>query len=380
MNQNLKSLFMLDPKITYLNHGSFGACPTPIFNELIKWQKKLELEPTKHLAFDVYEYLEQSRISLSNYIDCNKDDIIFSPNPSTALNTVIKSLDLKKNDEILTTNHEYGALDKTWKFICKKTGAKYIQTDIPLPFLSEEDFIERLEAKITSKTKIIFASHITSSTAIIFPAKKISALAKKHNLFCIIDGAHAPAFIDLSIKKINCDVYVGACHKWMCSPKGVSFLYVKKNYQNKIDPLVVSWGYDSDFPSKSKFLDYHQWQGTKDMSAYLTIPYTIKFLKENNWNKIREKCNKINIWARNEINNLLDKENICDDKFLGQMSSIYMDIEANPKNNIEFYKKYNIQVPFILWNNKSFFRISIQVYNTKEDIHKLLYALKKHML
>ena len=380
MNQNLKSLFMLDPKITYLNHGSFGACPTPIFNELIKWQKKLELEPTKHLAFDVYEYLEQSRISLSNYIDCNKDDIIFSPNPSTALNTVIKSLDLKKNDEILTTNHEYGALDKTWKFICKKTGAKYIQTDIPLPFLSEKDFIERLEAKITSKTKIIFASHITSSTAIIFPAKKISALAKKHNLFCIIDGAHAPAFIDLSIKKINCDVYVGACHKWMCSPKGVSFLYVKKNYQNKIDPLVVSWGYDSDFPSKSKFLDYHQWQGTKDMSAYLTIPYTIKFLKENNWNKIREKCNKINIWARNEINNLLDKENICDDKFLGQMSSIYMDIEANPKNNIEFYKKYNIQVPFILWNNKSFFRISIQVYNTKEDIHKLLYALKKHML
>ena len=380
MNQNLKSLFMLDPKITYLNHGSFGACPTPIFNELIKWQKKLELEPTKHLAFDVYEYLEQSRISLSNYIDCNKDDIIFSPNPSTALNTVIKSLDLKKNDEILTTNHEYGALDKTWKFICKKTGAKYIQTDIPLPFLSEKDFIERLEAKITSKTKIIFASHITSSTAIIFPAKKISALAKKHNLFCIIDGAHAPAFIDLSIKQINCDVYVGACHKWMCSPKGVSFLYVKKNYQNKIDPLVVSWGYDSDFPSKSKFLDYHQWQGTKDMSAYLTIPYTIKFLKENNWNKIREKCNKINIWARNEINNLLDKENICDDKFLGQMSSIYMDIEANPKNNIEFYKKYNIQVPFILWNNKSFFRISIQVYNTKEDIHKLLYALKKHML
>ena len=380
MNQNLKSLFMLDPKITYLNHGSFGACPTPVFNELIKWQKKLELEPTKHLAFDVYEYLEQSRISLSNYIDCNKDDIIFSPNPSTALNTVIKSLDLKKNDEILTTNHEYGALDKTWKFICKKTGAKYIQTDIPLPFLSEEDFIERLEAKITSKTKIIFASHITSSTAIIFPAKKISALAKKHNLFCIIDGAHAPAFIDLSIKKINCDVYVGACHKWMCSPKGVSFLYVKKNHQNKIDPLVVSWGYDSDFPSKSKFLDYHQWQGTKDMSAYLTIPYTINFLKENNWNKIRKKCYKINIWARNEINNLLDKENICDDKFLGQMSSIYMDIEANPKNNIEFYKKYNIQVPFILWNNKSFFRISIQVYNTKEDIHKLLYALKKHML
>ncbi len=380
MNQELKSLFMLDPKITHLNHGSFGACPKPIFNELIKWQKKLEMEPTKFLAFDVYDYLEESRYYLSKYIDCNKDDIIFSTNPSTALNTVIKSLDLKKNDEILTTNHEYGALDKTWKFICEKTGAKYIQSNIPLPFLSEEDFIKRLESKITSKTKIIFASHITSSTAIIFPAKKISALAKKYNLFCIIDGAHAPAFIDLSIKKINCDIYVGACHKWMCSPKGVSFLYVKKKYQNKIDPLVVSWGYDSDFPSKSKFLDYHQWQGTKDMSAYLTIPFTIKFLNENGWTDIRQECKKINIWARNEINNLLNKKNICDDKFLGQMSSIYMDKKANPENNIEFYEKYKIQVPFILWNDKSFFRISIQAYNTEEDIYKLLDALRKEML
>ncbi len=179
MNQELKSLFMLDPKITHLNHGSFGACPKPIFNELIKWQKKLEMEPTKFLAFDVYDYLEESRYYLSKYIDCNKDDIIFSTNPSTALNTVIKSLELKKNDEILTTNHEYGALDKTWKFICKKTGAKYIQSNIPLPFLSEEDFIKRLESKITSKTKIIFASHITSSTAIIFPAKKNKCFSKK---------------------------------------------------------------------------------------------------------------------------------------------------------------------------------------------------------
>ena len=380
MNEKLKSLFMLDPEITYLNHGSFGACPTPIFNELIKWQKKLEFEPTKHLAYEVYDYLEDSRYSLSKYIDCNKDDIIFSPNPSTALNTVIKSLDIKKDDEILTTNHEYGALDKTWKFICKKTGAKYIQTNIPLPFLSEEDFINRLESKITNKTKIIFASHITSSTAIIFPAKKISDLAKKHNLFCIIDGAHAPAFIDLSIKKINCDVYVGACHKWMCSPKGVSFLYVKKKYQNKIDPLVVSWGYDSDFPSTSKFLDYHQWQGTKDMSAYLSIPFTIKFLEQNNWIEIRNKCRKMNIWARNEINNLLNKENVCDKKFLGQMSSIYMDKKATTENNLDFYKKYKIQVPFILWNNKSFFRISTQVYNTKQDIYKLLDALKKEMI
>ncbi len=380
MNPQLKSLFMLDPKITYLNHGSFGACPRPIFEELINWQKQLEYEPVKHLAYDIYDHLEESRDALSKYVNCNKDDIIFTPNPSTALNTVIKSLDLKKDDEILTTNHEYGALDKTWNFICKKTGAKYIKTKISLPLLSNKKFIKKIESNISKKTKIIFISHVTSSTALIFPVKQISELAKKHNIFCIIDGAHAPAYLDLDIDKIDCDVYVGACHKWMCSPKGVSFLYVKKEYQNIIDPLVVSWGYESEFPGKSKFLDYHQWQGTRDMSAYLTIPTTIDFLKKYNWNKITSECREINLWARDEINQMLNKKALCKTKFLGQMSSIYIKKEATIDYHIYFYKKYKIQIPFILWNNISFIRISIQAYNTKEDIYKLLDALKKEML
>ena len=377
MNLKLKSLFMLNPDIIYLNHGSFGACPKPIFDSLINWQKKLEFEPVRHLAFDVYNYLEKSRDSLSKYVNCNQDDIIFTPNPSTALNTVIKSLDLKEDDEILTTNHEYGALVKTWNYICKKTGAKCIQTKIPLPLNSNENFIKRLESNITKKTKIIFISHVTSSTALIFPAKAISDLAKRHNIFCIIDGAHAPGYLNLNIKEIDCDVYVGACHKWMCSPKGVSFLYVKTEHQKMIDPLVISWGYESEFPGKSQFLDYHQWQGTRDMSAYLTIPTTIEFLKKNKWDKVTYECHKINLWARKKINQLLNKEPLCDEKFLGQMSSIYLNFKDPIETQINFYKKYNIQIPFIDWNNTSLIRISIQAYNTKEDVLKLLDALKK---
>ena len=232
MNPKLKSLFMLDPNITYLNHGSFGACPKPIFDELVNWQKQLEFEPTKHLAYDIFPLLEKSRKSLSDFIGCEMDDVILFPNPSTALNAVIKSLELNSDDEILTTNHEYGALDKTWSFICKKTGAKYIQQNIKLPLTSNTYFIERFKKGITDKTKVIFLSHITSSTALIFPVKEICKIAKEKNILCIIDGAHAPAHINLNIEDINPDVYVGACHKWMCSPKGVSFLYVKKELQN----------------------------------------------------------------------------------------------------------------------------------------------------
>ena len=377
MFPHLKSQFMLDPDIIHLNHGSYGSLPKPIFNSLLTWQKKLEFNPTKHLGFDLYNYLEKSRIALSNYVHCNKDDIAFFPNPSTALNTVIKSLDLKPGDEILSSNHEYGALDKTWNYMCKKTGIKYIQTSIPLPLTSNEDFINRFLENITKKTKIIFLSHITSSTGLIFPVKEICNIAKEKNIISIIDGAHVPGHINLNIKKLDPDVYTGACHKWMCSPKGTAFLYVKKKLQNIIDPLVISWGYESDNPGTSQFLDYLEWQGTNDMSSYLTIPDTINFLDKNNWKDVAKKCKELNLWARNEVHQLLGIDPISDDKFLGQMSSIPIRSKDILQDQIKFYLKYKIQIPFIKWHDKEFFRISIQAYNSKEDIVKLLEALKK---
>ena len=376
MHKKFKSKFMLDPEIVYLNHGSFGACPKNIFNSLIKYQKLLEFEPVKHLAHDVFEYLEKSRESLGNYINCNKDDVVFSPNPSTALNTVIRSLDLNDGDEILTTNHEYGALDKTWKYICKKTGAKYIQKIIPLPLESKEDFINNFAEGITKKTKVIFLSHITSPTALIFPVKEICKIAREKNILSIIDGAHAPAQINLDISDINPDIYVGACHKWMCSPKGVSFLFSKKEYQNKIDPLVISWGYEPDKINNNQFIDYHQWQGTRDMSAFLTIPETINFLEKNNWKEVTKECSKINLWAKKEINSLLSEEALSTDEFNGQMCSFYYKSKKDLNDfNIKFYLKYKIQLPFIEWNDKTLFRISIQAYNSKNDINVLLNAL-----
>ena len=376
MFPELKKLFMLDPKITYLNHGSYGACPKPIFDKLIKMKKRLEFEPVRFLGHDIFPLLEQSRKSLSDFIGCNMDDIIFTPNPSTALNTVIKSLDLKKNDEILTTNHEYGAIDRTWHFVCKKTGAKYINQPISLPLRSKEDFIAEFSKGLTDRTKIILISHITSPTALIFPIKEICKIARKLNILCIVDGAHAPGHIDLNIKDIDPDVYVGACHKWMCSSKGVSFLYVKKNIQSIIDPLVVSWGYELEYPSQSQFLDYHQWQGTKDMSSYLIIPDVIKFLNNHNWKQVAKKCRDMNMWARNEINQILNKKALCNEEFLGQMSSVYIDKKITLDFHIDFYKKHKIQIPFMVWNKKSLMRISIQAYNSKEDIYKLLKALK----
>ena len=377
MNSTYKSLFLLDKETIHLNHGSFGACPKPIFDALISWQKKLEFNPAKFLAFDIFVHLEKSRESLSEYINCDKNDIVFFPNPSTALNTVIKSLDLKKDDEILTTNHEYGALDKTWNFMCKNTGAKYIKQNIKLPLKSKNEFINTFIKGINKNTKVIFMSHITSPTGLIFPAEELCRIARENNIFCIIDGAHVPAHIDLDIKKLNPDIYTGACHKWMCAPKGTSFLYAKKNIQDDINPLVVSWGYDAEVPGVSKYLDYHQWQGTNDPSPYLTVPDVIAFLKKYNWKDVSLNCRKINIEARKLVNKTLNKMPISDDEFIGQMSAIEIKCTDSIQLIKKLYEDFKIVVPIVKWENKMLLRFSIQAYNSMEDIEKLIFAMKK---
>ena len=377
MNSTYKSLFLLDKETIHLNHGSFGACPKPIFDALISWQKKLEFNPAKFLAFDIFVHLEKSRESLSEYINCDKNDIVFFPNPSTALNTVIKSLDLKKDDEILTTNHEYGALDKTWNFMCKNTGAKYIKQNIKLPLKSKNEFINTFIKGINKNTKVIFMSHITSPTGLIFPAEELCQIARENNIFCIIDGAHVPAHIDLDIKKLNPDIYTGACHKWMCAPKGTSFLYAKKNIQDDINPLVVSWGYDAEVPGVSKYLDYHQWQGTNDPSPYLAVPDVIAFLKKYNWKDVSLNCRKINIEARKLVNKTLNKTPISDDDFIGQMSAIEVKCTDSIQLIKKLYEDFKIVVPIVKWENKMLLRFSIQAYNSMEDIEKLIFAMKK---
>ena len=270
MTEKIKSLFLLNDNVAYLNHGSFGACPKPVFNSLIKWKTKLENQPVQFLEVNCEKLIYNSRKALSEFIDCHVDDIVFFQNPTTAINEIVRSIDIKKNDEILSTDHEYGAMDKTWNFICNKTGAKHIKSSISMPVLSPKKFVDEFLSHVSSKTKIIFISHMTSSTGLYFPVKEICDFARKNNILSIVDGAHIPGHFSLSLNSLKPDIYVGACHKWLLCPKGVSFLYVNKKYQDHIDPLVVSWGYKSETPTHSQFQDNHLWQGTRDFSSFLT--------------------------------------------------------------------------------------------------------------
>ena len=377
----LRSLFLLDSQITYLNHGSFGACPIPIFENLQMWQKLLEKHPVKFFEKDIIENIYNAQRSLSQFINCSPDDIVFFLNPTTAINEIIRSMNLKKADEILSSDHEYGALDKAWEFICKKTGAKYIKAHIPLPIQSKESFINSFTSSITKKTKAIFLSHMTSSTGLLFPINEIVKLAKKQNILTIIDGAHIPGHIPLDLDSLGADIYTGTCHKWLLAPKGVSFLYVDKKIQNQIDPLVVSWGYDNPDEVRTRFQDHHLWQGTRDMSPYLTIPETIKFREKYHWDAVSRKCKEMVLDVREEIHSIVDMDPIVQDDpkdWLGQMCSFGIPnaVEDNQKIKDELINRYRIEIPVIEWKDHLYMRISLNGYNDENDVDRFLEVLK----
>jgi isopenicillin-N epimerase len=209
--------------------------------------------------------------------------------------------------------------------------------------------------------------------------QEICRRARDAGILSIVDGAHAAGQIPVNLQEIGADIYTGACHKWMLSPKGSSFLYARPEIQERLDPLVISWGYDADlgFGSGSMFIDYHEWQGTRDLSAYLTVPAAIAYMAEKGWDKVRADCHELAVMARQQINSLTDLPPICPEQegWLGQMFTARLpetDVQALKS---DLYKEYRIEVPIFKWNDQPFIRVSIQGYNTKGDVDTLLRGL-----
>jgi isopenicillin-N epimerase len=376
--ESLKDQFLLRPDIHFLNFGSFGATPKPIFEKYQDWQRVLEAEPVQFIAFDGYQYLADSRAVLAKFLNCaDKDDLVYVTNPSFAINMIAKSFPLNEGDEILSTDIEYGACDRTWEYYCKKKGATYRRQKINLPIVNKAQFIEDFFKGYNEKTKAIFISHITSATGLIFPAAEICAIAKEKGLITIVDGAHAPAHIPLDLSSIQADFYTGACHKWMMAPKGCSFLYATKSVQPICDPMIVSWGYQAFKPSHSHFLDYHQMIGTRDFSAFLTIDACIQFMELHDWKAVGQKCHQMVLAHAPRFFALLNSQPISplNSEWIGQMISIPIRTSDPEKLQRTLFLDYKIEVPIMRQGNDVYLRYSINAFNTVDDLDALYNAL-----
>ncbi len=352
----MREHFLLDPDVVYLNHGSFGACPRPVFERYQAWQRELEREPTQFIAHRLPELLEQARAALGAFVGADADDLTFVQNAGTGVNMAARALDLQPGDEVLATDLEYGACDLMWQWLCERTGAHYIRAEIG-----------KLFEQRSERTRAVFLSHITSETALLLPIEEIIAKARAEGLVTIVDGAHAVAQVDLDLSTLGADFYAGNCHKWLCAPKGAGFLYVQPGWQARIDGTIVSWGYGEP----STFLSRTEQQGTRDSAAYLAVADAIAFQREHDVRKERVALARE---ARRELCALLGTEPLAPDAQILQMASVRLP-ELHLDLSQRLFDEHRIEIPTMGPGRDDLLRISIAPYTEREDVERLLDAL-----
>jgi isopenicillin-N epimerase len=375
---SLADKFLLDPEVIFLNHGSFGATPRSVFDRYQGFQRELEKQPVAFLGRDFQSQMSEARQTLANYLNTPEDHIVYVNNATTAINIVARNLALAPGDEVLATDHEYGAMDRTWKFLSQKRGFSYIRQPIPVPISDSSHILENLWKGVTSKTRVLFVSHITSPTSVIFPVKEICEEARSQGILTLIDGAHAPGQISLDLSKIQADFYAGNLHKWLCAPKGAGFLYARPEHHHLLDPLIVSWGWQSEKPGSSLLIDHHEWQGTRDPAAWLAVPEAIQFQHENQWDSVRHLCHEMAVDVQNRLVDLAGMPALTDSALFAQMVSHPLPISDPDALQRHLMEKNAIEVPIFEWNEKSILRVSIQGYNSPAQIDLLINALKHY--
>lgn len=370
----MRDYYLLDENVVFLNHGSFGACPKPVFERYQAWQLELERQPVEFLGRRHDSLIRESLAILGDFLGTSGENLVFVPNATTGLNMVARSLKLSAGDEILTTDHEYGALNLTWSYISRETDCQLIVMPLPEQFDNPDDVVEAIWMGVTERTKIIFLSHITSPTALILPVEEICKRARSAGIMTIIDGAHVPGHLPLNLDALEADFYSGNCHKWLSAPKGSAFVYVNPEYHDLIDPLTISWGWDGE-----TLFDRTSWQGTREIAAFLTVPDAIQFQKDHDWATIYASCHELAIETMKRVCDLLDLPPYATPDFFGQMSLAPLPDNTDlEKLKAYLYDNHHVEVPLTTHGERKFIRISIQVYNTREDADALINGLEAY--
>jgi isopenicillin-N epimerase len=390
LTTNLSQQFLLDPTVTFLNHGSFGACPRPVFEDYQRWQLTLERQPVAFLDSrrGLAKNLLAMREAMAAEFGTTSENLAAVTNATGGLNIVAQSIPLAPGDEILTTNHEYSALEKTWAFVARRTGAKIVVVEVPLPLTSAQAFHDTIVAGMTERTKVLFLSHITSPTALLFPIETLMPEARRRGIISIIDGAHTPGHIPLSLDALGADFYSGNCHKWLMSPKGSAFLHARPERQVMLDPLVISHGWTADNKEpgvrgpfdNSPFVDEIEMQGTRDPAAWLAIPAAIAFRKQHDWWSVSADCRRLAQDTAARLRALTGLEPLSTPEFSApQMIAMPIPPCDAPELQRTLNAKYGIEIPVFEWQGHHIARLSCQGYNTHGQMDLLIDALSAEL-
>ena len=380
----MRELFDLDPALVFLNHGSYGACPQPVRQALHDWHTQMERNPVEFLGRRSATLLRAAREQLAGFVGAQADDLVFVPNATTGVNVVARSLDLQPGDEVLGTTLEYGACDAAWDFICAQHQARYLRTPVALP-LDDEACVRQIMAGVTPRTRLVFISHLASTTALILPVAAVIGAAHERGLPVLVDGAHAPGQLELSLDALGADFYTGNCHKWLCAPKGSGFLHARPEQQARLHASVVSWGYLAGsgghtgfdaYTGRSLFERRLQWQGTRDLCGWLAVGAAIDFHRQHLGPEVRAHCRRLALALMHELAAHFKLPVIGSDPHFAQMVPVPVppcDAEALRR---KLFEQHRIEVPVTQHEGRSFVRVSVQGYNTRAELEALAQALR----
>ncbi|MBV8603346.1 MAG: aminotransferase class V-fold PLP-dependent enzyme [Pelomonas sp.] len=380
----LKPLFLLDPSITFLNHGSFGACPAEVLDACQSWQREAERNPVEFHSRRSAGLLLQAREALAALLGTKADRLVFVANATTGVNIVAQSLALRPGDEILTSDHEYGACESTWDWVAARTGARRVAVPIPLPFVAA-DYVERIWSQVTPRTRVLFLSHMSSQSALIFPIAELLRRARAAGIVSVVDGAHVPGQLTLDLDALGADFYTGNCHKWLCAPKGAAFLYARPELQAQLQATTISWGYNADraddpsyaaYLGSSTFERRLQWLGTRDISAFLSVPAAIEFQRRHGWDAVRAECHERALRTQARVVELTGLPPIGAPEDFGQMVPIPVPPMDATELRTQLFETHRIEVPVTSHSRRVFVRASFQGYNSEADADALVDALR----
>ena len=386
--RSLRHHWALDPAVTFLNHGSFGATPRAVLEAQSELRARMEREPVLFLARELEPLLDRARTELSRFLHCDPSGLAFVRNATEAVNAVLRSLRFEPGDELLTTNHEYNASRNILEYAASLHGAAVVAAEVPFPLVSPDEVVEAILAKVTPRTRLLLVDHVTSQTALVFPVEAILREMNARGIDTFVDGAHAPGMLPLDLGALGAAYYTGNCHKWICAPKAAAFLHVREDRREAIRPACISHGANSPRTDRSRYLVEFDWTGTLDPTAALSIPAalaTMASMHEHGWPGVMEANHTLALRARDLVCETLGVDAPAPDSMIGSMAAVPLpDGDASSAPSLygdplqdALWDRHRIEVPVIPWPAppKRLLRVSAQLHNAPADYERLCAVL-----
>jgi isopenicillin-N epimerase len=385
-------LWPLDRGVIFLNHGSFGACPSEVLRHQAALRDEMEAEPVRFLSRDLDDRLDPARTALAAFVGADAEDLAFVVNATSGVNAVVRSLAFSAGDELLTTDHAYNACKNALEYVAGRAGARVVIAKVPFPVASPGEVVDAVMAKVTPRTRLALLDHVTSPTALVLPIERLIAELSGRGVEVMVDGAHAPGMVPLDLRTLGATYYSGNCHKWICAPKGSGFLWVRRDRHSAIHPLTISHGANAVRPGRPRFRLEFDWTGTSDPTAWLTVPKAIDYMGSlipGGWPALMARNRELALEARRLLCAEVGTPPPCPDEMIGSIASVRL--PDGPTTEVfwrhpdplqqRLFDGWGIEVPIMSWPAAPhrLVRVSAQLYNTRDHYIRLAEALAKEL-